>query len=156
MLESSHLSKIFTVHESLHEILEFKFRNTGKEYLKRGNSGWYKDVSLRIVESHIPEMSRQVGLRHSVKGKHPSSDHRRPKSSSFNSLMLKSVCEMVVTLAASTMLKMLQCSCPFYSNPELRKMMQNLEFHCLRTPPMKTGTLTTMSNEKLKCSGKWP
>nr|CAN72860.1 hypothetical protein VITISV_018140 [Vitis vinifera] len=32
----------------------------GKEDLKRGNSGWYKDVSLRIVESHIPEMSRQA------------------------------------------------------------------------------------------------
>ena len=63
MLESSHLSEIFTVDESSHEILEFKFRNTGKEDLKRGNSGWYKDVSLRIVESHIPEMSRQVGLR---------------------------------------------------------------------------------------------
>ena len=140
MLESSHLSEIFTVHESSHEILEFKFRNTGKEDLKRGNSGWYKDVSLRIVESHIPEMSRQVGLRQSVKGEHPSSDYRRPKSSSFNSPMLKSVCEMVVTLAASTMLKMLQCSCPFYSNPELRKMMQNAEFYCLLTPPMKTGT----------------
>ena len=39
----------------------------GKEDLKRGNSGWYKDVSFRIVESHIPEMSRQVGLRQSVK-----------------------------------------------------------------------------------------
>ena len=67
MLESSHLSEIFTVHESSHEILEFKFRNMGKEDLKRGNSGWYKDVSLRIVESHIPEMNRQVGLRQSVK-----------------------------------------------------------------------------------------
>ena len=45
---------------------------------------------------------------------------------------------------------------PLYSNPELRKMMQNPEFHCLLTSPVKTRALTTMSNEELICSRKWP
>ena len=36
------------------------------------------------------------------------------------------------------------------------KMMQNPEFHCLLTSPVKTRALTTMSNEELICSRKWP
>ncbi|XP_034681405.1 autophagy-related protein 2 isoform X10 [Vitis riparia] len=78
MSESSHLSEISAAKESSHEILEFKSRNMGNEDLERGNSGWYGDASLRIVENHIPEMSEQAGLRQSVKGKLPSTDHRRP------------------------------------------------------------------------------
>ena len=37
MLESIHLSGISTANESLHEILEFKFRNMGNEDFERGS-----------------------------------------------------------------------------------------------------------------------
>ena len=35
MFESNHLSKIFAAHKSSHEIPEFKFRNMGKEDIKK-------------------------------------------------------------------------------------------------------------------------
>ena len=41
MLESSHLSEIFAADESLHAILEFKFKNMGNEDLERGSMAFF-------------------------------------------------------------------------------------------------------------------
>ena len=76
--ESSHLSEISAANESPHEIVECRSKNAGNEDLERGNSGWYGDASLRIVENHILELSEQASLKQSVEGKLPSTDHRRP------------------------------------------------------------------------------
>ncbi|KAE8668110.1 B3 domain-containing protein [Hibiscus syriacus] len=52
-----------------HEVLKYRSLHVGEGDLARGNSGWYEDASLQIVENHISEPSRQAALKSIVEGR---------------------------------------------------------------------------------------
>ncbi|MBA0614169.1 hypothetical protein Godav_014496 [Gossypium davidsonii] len=62
------LTELSTGLKSSHEVLKYRSIDMGEGDLGRGNSGWYEDASLRIVENHISEPSGQAGLKPIVEG----------------------------------------------------------------------------------------
>ncbi|KAK8616353.1 hypothetical protein V6N13_017906 [Hibiscus sabdariffa] len=62
-------TKLPTGLKSSHEVLKYRSIHVGEGDLGRGNSGWYEDASLRIVENHISESSGQAGLKSIVEGR---------------------------------------------------------------------------------------
>ncbi|XP_021672427.2 autophagy-related protein 2 isoform X2 [Hevea brasiliensis] len=59
------------------EIIKSRSRNFGDGDLGRGNSGWYKDTSLSIIENHISEESEEASLNKVLEDKLSSSDRIR-------------------------------------------------------------------------------
>ncbi|KAF2294790.1 hypothetical protein GH714_018105 [Hevea brasiliensis] len=59
------------------QILKSQCRNFGDGDLGRGNSGWYEDTSLSIVENHISEASREASLNEGLADKLPTFDCTR-------------------------------------------------------------------------------
>ncbi|KAF8405048.1 hypothetical protein HHK36_009945 [Tetracentron sinense] len=65
--------------QSLNHNLKCKSRNVGNRDGGSGNSGWYGDTSLRIVENHISKVSNQPGGKQLLgEGKLPSINCTRP------------------------------------------------------------------------------
>ncbi|XP_039063001.1 autophagy-related protein 2-like [Hibiscus syriacus] len=57
------LTELPTGLKSSHEVLKCRSLHVGEGDLGRGNSGWYEDASLKIVENHISEPSGRAGLK---------------------------------------------------------------------------------------------
>uniref|UniRef100_A0A2N9I0Q6 Autophagy-related protein 2 n=1 Tax=Fagus sylvatica TaxID=28930 RepID=A0A2N9I0Q6_FAGSY len=70
------LSELSMGRQSLPEIPKCKSTNVGNGDLGKGNSGWYGDTFLRIVENHISEENEQSGVKNCVEGKLPSFDNK--------------------------------------------------------------------------------
>jgi autophagy-related protein 2 len=71
------LSELSIGRQSLHEIPKCRSTNVGNGDLGKGNSGWYGDAFLRIVENHISEASEQSGVKRVMEGKLPFIDNTR-------------------------------------------------------------------------------
>ncbi|XWS39960.1 hypothetical protein CRYUN_Cryun18bG0099200 [Craigia yunnanensis] len=72
------LTELSTGIKSSHEVLKYRSIHVGEGDPGRGNSGWYEDASLRIVENHISEPSGQAGLKEIVEGKLSYRDYSVP------------------------------------------------------------------------------
>ncbi|EEF43703.1 autophagy-related protein 2 isoform X2 [Ricinus communis] len=66
------LSELSLGRQSPSEILKCHSRNFGDAELGRGNSGWYGDASLSVVENHISEASQEASLNQVLEDKLPS------------------------------------------------------------------------------------
>lgn len=55
------LSELCLNNQPSNEYLKCKPNNLKDQELRRGRSGWYGDVSLRILENHVSEVSKQTG-----------------------------------------------------------------------------------------------
>ncbi|XVF01245.1 hypothetical protein REPUB_Repub04eG0071400 [Reevesia pubescens] len=63
------LTELSTGVKSSHEVLKYRSIHVEEGDLGRGNSGWFEDASLRIVENHISEPSGQAGLKQMLERK---------------------------------------------------------------------------------------
>ncbi|XP_057964395.1 autophagy-related protein 2 isoform X2 [Malania oleifera] len=61
------------------EVFKFKSNTVQSRDVRRENSGWYGDTSLRIVENHISEVREPNGVKQFVEGKLSSEDCIKPE-----------------------------------------------------------------------------
>lgn len=57
------LSGLSSEKQPSNEVPKHKPRNLKDKEVQRGKSGWYGDVSLKILENHVSEISKQNGLK---------------------------------------------------------------------------------------------
>ncbi|XP_065870946.1 autophagy-related protein 2 isoform X2 [Euphorbia lathyris] len=72
------LSELSMGRQSVPQNLKFQSKIFGDGDLGRGNSGWYKDASVSIVENHIPESSGGASLNQILEDELPSFDGLGP------------------------------------------------------------------------------
>ncbi|KAF5444049.1 hypothetical protein F2P56_036553, partial [Juglans regia] len=71
------LSELSIGRQSMPELPKCRSMNAEHEGLGKGNSGWYGDTYLSIVENHIAESSEQSGVKQFVEAKLPFIDNTK-------------------------------------------------------------------------------
>lgn len=66
-IEEYFLSDVLPLSGPLTEVLINKPSKLKDKEVERGKSGWYGDVTLKILENHVSEISKQTGLKQTEK-----------------------------------------------------------------------------------------